>query len=167
MKKTVIGSIIITFVIIIGTIIFSLETAAVEKSMQINTVLLPDAADNKESQTEELLNDSILDTVYVNIAEKENNKDTLFIEYFLKGKLYVYEGYIFDFREDNLYYGFFTSAMPYVDGYKYKFNSEETNIYLYIIDPNEKKCVKWKIVTDDDILYLLHEDSGTIIPLKE
>lgn len=158
MKKVIVIAVIITIVLVIGTLIISKKNVPDINVMQFGSATLVESDDTEESQDEEEQKDIIEDIAYVFVDEGG------FLENFLAGQLIIYNDYIFDFRKENKYFGFFTSEKTYVDEYTYRITSDN---YIYIIDPNENRCVKWKYVIDNGESYLYHEDSGTKIPIED
>ena len=158
MKKTIIIAFIITVLLIVGTYLLTKKEKPTDTSMQINKALSVDTTE-ENAPDEDVSKPIITETVFIDDLEL-----SVALANRLRNKLFVHGDYIFDFRENNKYYGFFTSAKPYVDGYMYRVTSD---MYIYIIDPEEKKCVKWQYIVDDNNTYLYHEDSGTKIPIEE
>lgn len=75
-----------------------------------------------------------------------------------------YNDYIFDFRENGIYCGFFDSEHRYVDRYKWVIKEDGSKLYVDIVNEEERVFVRWMLLEDPDAA-LCHEATGIIIPI--
>lgn len=110
--------------------------------------------------SENTLYSELEENVIMDINSKEVNfnmeemgvKDikTITMESSLNGVFTFDENVMFEFRNNNSYYGFFDSENTYKENLKYQIQTESDRTYLYIINEEDNQYVKYEIESFDE-----------------